>query len=100
MKAIPRECRVNQCQKPTASFWPRKNYPKIDVRQGKTSWRYAPSMSLGETGFFEFSHHVSTEMYVDTRKWLKSSGETGRWPRFRLRSSSCSSRQTIPAKTE
>src|SRR5260370_41605041 len=75
-------------------------YPKIDMRQGKTSWRYATSISLGEMGFLEFSHHVSTEMYVDTRKWLKSSGETGTLPRFRLRSSSFSSRPTIPAKTE
>jgi len=24
----------------------------------------------------ELSHHVSTEVYADTRKWVKSSGET------------------------
>src|SRR5258707_3049581 len=91
-----------KARKPTPNVWSRKSgsYPKIDVRQGKTSWRYATSISLGEMGFLEFSHHVSTEMYVDTRKWLKSSGETGTLPHFRPRSSSFSSRQTIPAKTE
>ena len=90
--------RGNQGQ--MVSFGKGGSYPKIDARQGTTRCRYATSISLGGTVFLEFSHHVSTEMYVDTRKWVKSSGEIGPFPRFRLWSSSFSSRQTIPAKTE
>jgi hypothetical protein len=30
---------------------------------------------LGGTGFFAFSHQVSTAMYEDTRKCVRSSGE-------------------------
>lgn len=77
-----------------------RSYPKIEVRQGKTRWRYATSMSLGEAGFLELSHHVNTEMYVDTRKWARSSGDTGLLLLFRFRSSRFSSRETILAKTE
>lgn len=43
-------------------------YPKIEPRQGRKSCRYAASMCLGGTGFLEFSHQVSIEMYVDTRE--------------------------------
>ena len=39
---------------------------------------------FGGTAFLEFSHQIRTEIYVDTRKWVKSSGETGQFPRFRL----------------
>ena len=57
-------------RKTPAIVWTGKSgsYPKMDVRQGKTRWRYATSIYLGETGFLEFSHHFSTEMYVDTRE--------------------------------
>ena len=42
--------------------WKYGTYSKIEARQGKTRWRYATFISLGETGFLEFSHHASTEM--------------------------------------
>jgi hypothetical protein len=50
-------------------------YPKIEARHGNTRWRYATSMSFEGTAFLELSHHVSTEVYVDTRKWTKSWGK-------------------------
>jgi len=33
-----------------------QTYPKIEARAGNTSRRYAASISLGETGFFEINH--------------------------------------------
>lgn len=58
-------------------------YSKMDERQGKTRRRYAASISFDGIGFLELSHHIRTETNVDTRKWLKSSGETAPSPRFR-----------------
>lgn len=48
----------------------------------------------------EFNHQVSTETYVDTTKWDKSSGGTAKRVCLRLRNSAVSSRETIPDKTE
>jgi hypothetical protein len=47
---------------------PLRSYPKIEARLGKTRCRKATSISLAETGFLEFSHQTSSEMYVDTIK--------------------------------
>jgi hypothetical protein len=77
-----------------------ESYPKIEARAGKTSRRYAASISLGETGFFELNHQASADMYVDTTKCARSSGGTGTSARFRFCSSSFNARETIPAKTE
>jgi hypothetical protein len=56
--------------------------------------------SFGGIEFLAFSHQVSRETYVETKKWVKSSGETAQFPRLHFCIAALISEPTIPSRAE